>query len=103
MLKFTLIKAIFAVALTMITILSCNKESPIVDPIKNENGSGLTEEQIEKNRNIFSQVLARSLKNENVRILLKKASLKRINKDTDVLFHLVKDEIIEKILVFMNT
>ncbi len=52
--------------------------------------------RLEENRVAFAKVLARAIENEAVRSLLKREAEKQFDQDTEVLFHLIKDEPIDQ-------
>jgi len=73
---------------------SCDKDDLNVD-LQNSNVN-IGTEQLEENRISFSKTLAKSLENVKVRELIKKEAAKRFNKDTEVLFNLIKNRNIDE-------
>lgn len=56
----------------------------------------ISDEKVEMNRVIFGKTLAKALGHIGVRKLIKEEAQKRFNKDTEVLYHLVKDKTIDQ-------
>lgn len=81
-------KAYFLFAL--ILLFSCNK-----DEIDTQTQTSTDNNNMESIKNnpyyMFSEILANSLENLNIRNFIKQEALKKISGDYDILFHLVKD------------
>ncbi|MDQ1085619.1 hypothetical protein [Siphonobacter sp. SORGH_AS_1065] len=73
-----------------IMILSSCRKTETIEPDV-QYSDKLTYDQLEENRIIFSKTLAKALDNVEVRSLIKNEALKKFDKDTEILYQMIKD------------
>lgn len=79
-------------------VIACNRES---EEYHNDTGSSLTEEQA---LSAFAQTLSKAVfESEEIRVCLKNEALKQIDKDYDVFYPVVKDQILDNGKTFRET